>query len=161
MEKTNAIRILDRANINYKIHNYVGSGFISGMDVCNYLKEDPDRAFKTLVTIGKSKAYHVFLIPVSGTLDLKKAAQAVNEKNIEMVKFNDLLKITGYVHGGCSPIGMKKEYDTIVDVSAQNHETIYMSGGKIGIQVEISLAELSKIIKYRLADIKCDNVNRI
>lgn len=150
MNKTNAIRILDKNKINYKIHTY--NGVVSGIDVCNYLNENPNKVFKTLVTIGKSKKYYVFLVPVSSELNLKKAAAVVNEKNIQMIKSKDLLDITGYIHGGCSPIGMKKNYPVIIDKSVI--DTIYISGGLIGIQIEISLEELSKVIKFRLEDIK-------
>jgi len=152
MEKTNAIRILDKNKINYKIHTY--NSVISGIDVCNFLGEDSTKVFKTLVTIGKSKNYYVFLVPVSNELDLKKAALSVSEKNIEMIKSKDLLNITGYIHGGCSPIGMKKNFPIIIDKSAK--DTIYISGGKIGIQIEITLSELAKVINFRLEDIKSE-----
>lgn len=154
-EKTNAIRLLEQKKINFTIHNYLSSGAISGIDVANSLNEDPNIVFKTLVTQGKSHQYYVFLVPVNKELDLKKAAISVNEKSIEMIKSKDLLPLTGYIHGGCSPIGMKKFFKTIIDISASNYDRIIFSGGKIGYQIETTLLELSKIIKFDLKDITC------
>lgn len=154
-EKTNAIRLLEQKKINFTIHNYLSSGAISGIDVANSLNEDPNIVFKTLVTQGKSHQYYVFLVPVNKELDLKKAAISVNEKSIEMIKSKDLLPLTGYIHGGCSPIGMKKFFKTIIDISASNYDKIIFSGGKIGYQIETTLSELSKIIKFDLKDITC------
>ncbi len=154
-EKTNAIRLLEQKKINFTIHNYLSSGAISGIDVANSLNEDPNIVFKTLVTQGKSHQYYVFLVPVNKELDLKKAAISVNEKSIEMIKSKDLLPLTGYIHGGCSPIGMKKFFKTIIDISASNYDKIIFSGGKIGYQIETTLLELSKIIKFDLIDITC------
>lgn len=154
-EKTNAIRLLEQKKINFTIHNYLSSGAISGIDVANSLNEDPNIVFKTLVTQGKSHQYYVFLVPVNKELDLKKAAISVNEKSIEMIKSKDLLPLTGYIHGGCSPIGMKKLFKTIIDISASNYDKIIFSGGKIGYQIETTLLELSKIIKFDLKDITC------
>lgn len=154
-EKTNAIRLLEQKKIKFVVHNYLSSGAISGIDVANSLNEDPNIVFKTLVTQGKSHQYYVFLVPVNKELDLKKAASCVNEKSIEMIKSNDLLPLTGYIHGGCSPIGMKKFFKTIIDISASNYDKIIFSGGKIGYQIETTLLELSKIIKYDLKDITC------
>lgn len=153
--KTNVMRILDKAKIEYKTYSYANTSAISGIEVANVLKQNPKQVFKTLVTIGKSKKYYVFLIPVEEELDLKKAATVVGEKSIEMIKSKDLLSITGYIHGGCSPIGMKKNYVTTIDLSAENFDTIIFSAGKIGYQVEMSLEELNKIIKFNLEDIKC------
>lgn len=154
-QKTNAIRLLEQKKINFTIHNYLSSGAISGIDVANSLNEDPNIVFKTLVTQGKSHQYYVFLVPVNKELDLKKAAISVNEKSIEMIKSKDLLPLTGYIHGGCSPIGMKKFFKTIIDISASNNDKIIFSGGKIGYQIETTLLELSKIIKFDLIDITC------
>ena len=154
-EKTNAIRLLEQKKINFTIHNYLSSGAISGIDVANSLNEDPNIVFKTLVTQGKSHQYYVFLVPVNKELDLKKAAISVNEKSIEMIKSKDLLPLTGYIHGGCSPIGMKKFFKTIIDISASNYDKIIFSGSKIGYQIETTLLELSKIIKFDLKDITC------
>ncbi len=144
-EKTNAIRLLEQKKIKFVVHNYLSSGAISGIDVANSLNEDPNIVFKTLVTQGKSHQYYVFLVPVNKELDLKKAASCVNEKSIEMIKSKDLLPLTGYIHGGCSPIGMKKYFKTTIDISAS----------KIGYQIETTLLELSKIIKFDLKDITC------
>ena len=149
-EKTNAIRLLEQKKIKFVVHNYLSSGAISGIDVANSLNEDPNIVFKTLVTQGKSHQYYVFLVPVNKELDLKKAASCVNEKSIEMIKSKDLLPLTGYIHGGCSPIGMKKYFKTTIDISASNYDKIIFSGGKIGYQIETTLLELSKIIKFDL-----------
>lgn len=154
-EKTNAIRSLEQKKIKFVVHNYLSSGAISGIDVANSLNEDPNIVFKTLVTQGKSHQYYVFLVPVNKELDLKKAASCVNEKSIEMIKSKDLLPLTGYIHGGCSPIGMKKYFKTTIDISASNYDKIIFSGGKIGYQIETTLLELSKIIKFDLKDITC------
>lgn len=154
-EKTNAIRLLEQKKIKFVVHNYLSSGAISGIDVANSLNEDPNIVFKTLVTQGKSHQYYVFLVPVNKELDLKKAASCVKEKSIEMIKSKDLLPLTGYIHGGCSPIGMKKFFKTIIDISASNYDKIIFSGGKIGYQIETTLLELSKIIKFDLKDITC------
>ena len=153
IEKTNAIRIIEQKKLNYQFHNYVGTSAISGEDVAKVLNQDPNHVFKTLVTIGKSNNHYVFLVPVNMELDLKKAAIAVKEKNIEMIKSKDLLPLTGYIHGGCSPIGMKKQFTTIIDESAILYDTIMFSGGKIGYQVEMSIDELSKVVEFKLADI--------
>lgn len=153
--KTNVMRILDKMKVEYKSHSYVDTNAISGIEVANALNQNPDRVFKTLVTIGKSKNYYVFLVPVAEELDLKKAAESVNEKSVEMCKSKDLLAVTGYIHGGCSPIGMKKSFATTIDVSAVNFDTIMFSAGKIGYQVEMSLEELKKVIRFNLADIVC------
>ena len=152
-EKTNAIRLLEQKKLDFTIHNYIQSGAINGMDVAEALNEDPNRVFKTLVTVGKSNINYVFLVPVNKELDLKKAANAVNEKNISMIKSKDLLQLTGYIHGGCSPVGMKKNFTTIIDKTAENYERIIFSGGKIGYQIEISIEELKKAINFKLGDI--------
>ena len=156
-EKTNVMRVLDSKKITYKSYNYLSTGAISGTEVAEALGQNPDAVFKTLVTVSKSKNYYVFLVPVEKELDLKKAANVVGEKKIEMLKSKDLLPLTGYVHGGCSPIGMKKFFRTTIDETAGNFDTIMFSGGKIGYQVETSIEELKKIIKFELADITTDN----
>ena len=152
-EKTNVMRVLDSKKIKYKSHNYVATEAIAGDEVAKTLGQDPNAVFKTLVTVSKSKSYYVFLVPVSKELDLKKAAKAVGEKKIEMLKSKELLPLTGYIHGGCSPIGMKKFFKTTIDETAKNYDTIMFSGGKIGYQVELSLTDLEKVIKFQLADI--------
>ena len=151
--KTNVMRILDQKKVKYGSHYYADTDAISGMDVANVLEQNPNQVFKTLVTIGKTKANYVFLVPVNQELDLKKAANAVKEKNIEMIKSKELLPLTGYIHGGCSPIGMKKQFKTVIDISAQNFQTIIFSGGKIGYQVEVSLDDLKSVIAFDLKDI--------
>ena len=152
-EKTNAMRSLEQKKINYQKHYYVNTEAISGMEVANVLGQNPDRVFKTLVTIGNSNTNYVFLVPVSKELDLKKAAKSVNEKSIAMIKSKDLLNLTGYIHGGCSPIGMKKLFKTVIDISAKEFETIIFSGGRIGFQIEISLEELKKALNFELCDL--------
>ena len=151
--KTNVMRILDSFKVDYKHYSYADTDAISGIEVATVLNQNPAQVFKTLVTVSKSKKYYVFVIPVAKELDLKKAAKSVNEKSIEMLKLKDLLPTTGYIHGGCSPIGMKKFFPTVIDETAKNFDTIIFSGGKIGYQVELSLNDLSKIIKYSTADI--------
>ncbi len=152
-EKTNAIRLLEQKKLAFKVHDYSQSDVISGLDVATYLNENPDRVFKTLVTVGRSNEHYVFLVPVNRELDLKKAAQAVGEKNISMIKSKELLPLTGYIHGGCSPIGMKKFFTTIIDTGAKDFDTIIFSAGKIGFQIEMSLADLEKVIKFKLCEI--------
>lgn len=154
-EKTNAIRILEQKKLDFITRDYtqyIDQG-IGGMDVAKYLGQDENRVFKTLVTVGKSGQNYVFMIPVNRELNLKKAAKAVGEKNIAMIKSKDLLSLTGYVHGGCSPIGMKKAFVTIVNETAEAFDTIIFSGGKIGFQVEMAVEELSKVINFKLGDI--------
>ena len=152
--KTNVMRILEQKNINYKSYNYINTDAISGIDVANALKQNPNQVFKTLVTVGNTKTNYVFLIPVNKELDLKKAANAVKEKSITLIKTKELLPLTGYIHGGCSPIGMKKQFKTVIDITAKDFEIIIFSGGKIGYQVEVSLDDLRKIIDFELVDIK-------
>lgn len=157
-DKTNVMRILDSLKIDYQTHNYTDTDAISGLEVASALGQNPDVVFKTLVTEGHSRNYYVFLVPVSCDLDLKKAAKSVGEKSVEMIKLKDLLPLTGYVHGGCSPIGMKKPFKTTIDETAELYDKIIFSGGKIGYQVEISLSELKKAIDFQLADIVSTSV---
>ena len=152
-EKTNVMRILEQKKIPYNSYNYLSTGAISGVEVAQALGEDPDIVFKTLVTVGKSKEHYVFVIPVEKELNLKKAAKSVGEKSIEMIKQKELLPLTGYVHGGCSPIGMKKQFTTTIDKSAGEHEKIIFSAGKIGYQVEVALADLEKVVRFQLAEV--------
>lgn len=152
-EKTNVMRILEQKKISYKSYCYADTGVISGIDVAAVLKQDPKQVFKTLVTIGSSNNNYVFLVPVLKELDLKKAAKSVGEKSIHMIKSKDLLPLTGYIHGGCSPIGMKKQFRTVIDASAANFGTIIFSGGKIGYQVETSLEELKKVLRFELEEV--------
>lgn len=146
--KTNVMRILDSKKISYNVYNYVDSGLISGVDVAKYLNKNFNEVFKTLVTVGKSNNHYVFLIPVNKELDLKKAAKSVDEKNIELVKSKDLLSLTGYIHGCCSPIGMKKSFKTVIDNSINYSEIIVFSGGKIGYQVELKVDDLKRVVDF-------------
>ena len=157
-QKTNAMRILDSKKIEYNMYTYeVDENHIDGISVAQKLNQDEKMVFKTLVTVGKTNNHYVFLVPVEKELDLKKAAKCVGEKKIDMIKSKELLGLTGYIHGGCSPIGMKKFFRTTIDETAGNFDTIMFSGGKIGYQVETSIEELKKIIKFELADITTDN----
>ena len=149
-DKTNVMRILDQKKITYISHNYLDTGAVSGTEVAEALGEDPEM---TLVTVGKSKTNYVFVVPVNKELNLKKAAQSVGEKSIEMLKSKELLPLTGYIHGGCSPIGMKKQFRTVIDKSAAEKERIIFSGGKIGYQVEMMLKDLEKVIRFQLEDV--------
>ena len=151
--KTNVMRMLDKHKINYKHYTYAETNAVSGVEVATVLGQNPKQVFKTLVTVAKSKKYYVFMVPVEKELDLKKAAHAVDEKSVEMIKSKELLPLTGYIHGGCSPIGMKKFFDTTIDLSAKNFDTIIFSAGKIGYQIEMSLDELRKIIRFQIAEI--------
>lgn len=151
--KTNVMRILDKAKITYKHYSYAETDAISGVEVAAALNQNPDQVFKTLVTTSESGNHYVFMIPVVKELDLKKAASAVGEKSVEMLKLKELLPLTGYVHGGCSPIGMKKAFKTVIDSSAKNFDAIIFSAGKIGYQVELNPQELSKIINIEFKEV--------
>lgn len=153
MEKTNVMRILEQHKIPYQSYYYGDTNAVSGIEVATVLQQDMRRVFKTLVTIGHSKKYYVFLVPVQYDLDLKKAAKSVAEKSITLISTKELLPLTGYVHGGCSPIGMKKRFVTVIDSSANNFSTIIFSAGKIGYQVEISVDDLEKVIPCGLSPI--------
>ena len=153
MEKTNVMRTLERLKIPYQEHSYGDTGAVSGVDMASALGEDPARVFKTLVTVGKSKAHYVFMIPVAEELNLKKAAAAVGEKSVEMIKSKELLPLTGYIHGGCSPIGMKKQFPTFIHETALNFDTVYFSAGRIGCQVECALEGLQKAVPVAAADL--------
>lgn len=155
--KTNVMRALDKYKINYKHYTYADTDAVSGMEVATVLGQNPEQVFKTLVTTGKSGNHYVFMLPVEKELDLKKAAHAVGEKHVEMLKSKELLPLTGYIHGGCSPIGMKKFFKTTINSSAKDFPTIIFSAGKIGYQVETSLDELAKVVKFQLADITTEN----
>ena len=148
-EKTNVMRLLEQAKVEYKHYSYANTDAISGVEVAEVLGQNVDKVFKTLVTVGKSGEHYVFVVPVAEELDLKKAANAVGEKSIAMVKSKELLGLTGYIHGGCSPIGMK----TVIHQSAEDFDTIIFSGGKIGYQVEVSLEGLRKVIAFTTTDI--------
>ncbi len=152
-EKTNVMRLLDQQGVPYESHCYEGTGAVSGAEVAAVLGQDPDRVFKTLVTEGRSGQHYVFVIPVLRELDLKKAAAAAGEKSIAMVKSKELLPLTGYIHGGCSPIGMKKPFPTFVEESAILFDAILFSAGKIGYQVELAPAGLEQLVAFQYADL--------
>ena len=152
-EKTNVMRILDQKKVKYIPHTYETQVAASGTEAADIIGVERQRVFKTLVTVGKTANHYVFVIPVENELDLKKAAKAVGEKSVEMLPVKDLLATTGYVRGGCSPIGMKKQFKTTIDTSASHFDTIIFSAGKIGYQVELSLSDLKKVINFELYDI--------
>ena len=147
------MRILDKNKIPYKSRFYENTGAVSGMEVAEVLGQDPSEVFKTLVTVGTSGNYYVFIVPVSRELNLKKAASFVGEKSVSMIKSKELLPLTGYIHGGCSPVGMKKLFRTVMDSSAKEKNTVMVSGGKIGCQIEISPADLAKVVPFDFSDI--------
>lgn len=153
-EKTNVMRLLEQKKIPYESLEYeAGDTAPSGGEVAAMLGLPPEQVFKTLVTVGASKEHYVFMVPVLKELDLKRAAKAVGEKSIQMIKSKELLPLTGYVHGGCSPIGMKKQLRTTADLSAAGFDTIYFSAGRIGFQVAVAPRDLKKAVDYGLADI--------
>ena len=154
--KTNAMRILDRHKIDYRSYSYDGSRALSGIEVATALGQNPKQVFKTLVTVGKSHQHYVFMIPVAEELDLKKAAAAAGEKSVEMVHVKELLGLTGYVRGGCSPVGMKKAFPTVFDESVNNVPTVMVSAGKIGFQIECAPADLIKLTRAATAHITTD-----
>ena len=144
--KTNAMRKLDTLHISYTEHQYDASdGHIDGVAVAAKCRLDPDQVFKTLVTQGNDRNFYVFVIPVREELDLKKCAKAAQVKSVEMIHVKDLLKITGYIRGGCSPVGMKKEFSTFFDETMVLFDTVYVSGGRIGTQIEISPNDLMRV----------------
>ena len=151
MEKTNVMRVLDQKKIKYEVLGYNGTEALPGEEAARLLGVDPATMFKTLVTVGKSGANYVFVVPVCGELDLKKAASAVEEKNIEMIKSKELLPLTGYVHGGCSPIGMKKRLRTVFDESARLLPLMIFSGGRIAHFVRLAPADAEKAVELTYA----------
>lgn len=153
MDKTNVMRVLDSKKVQYNSHEYEPDATMTGEEIAGILGEPAEKVFKTLVTQAKSGQYYVFVIPVVGELDLKKAAKAAGEKAISMIKQKDLLPLTGYVHGGCSPIGMKKRFPTFLHETAKDFERIYVSAGKVGYQVELSPEDLVKIVGCKFADV--------
>lgn len=151
--KTNAIREVEAAGVPCEVRTFECEEALSGVEVADMLGLDPDRVFKTLVTVGKSGEHYVFMVPVAEELDLKRAAKAVGEKAVEMIKSRELLPLTGYVHGGCSPIGMKKQFPTVIDETAQLFDVICFSGGRIGCQLEMAPNDLASLIPLQFADI--------
>ena len=152
-DKTNVMRVLDSKKIAYESHSYDPDPTLTGAEIATTLGETPEKVFKTLVTQGKSGAYYVFAIPVEAELDLKKAAKASGEKAVSMLKQKDLLPLTGYVHGGCSPVGMKKLFLTVVDKSIKVHKEVIISGGRLGSQILLSPDDLIKVTRARVEDI--------
>ncbi len=152
-EKTNVCRVLDGKKIPYTLHTYEPDATMSGAQIAGILGEDPKKVFKTLVTQGKSGAYYVFVVPVEAELDLKKAAKACGEKAVSMIKQKELLPLTGYVHGGCSPIGMKKQFPTFVHETAAGFEKMFVSAGKVGYQIELKPDDLFNVVRCKTADI--------
>lgn len=150
--KTNAMRELERAGIKYRHFTYDPTE-TEGVKVAALLGQDETMVFKTLVTVSGKKVNYVFVIPVAETLDLKAAARAVGEKSVEMIKQKELLPLTGYIHGGCSPVGMKKHFRTVIHESAQNLDTIFVSAGRVGNQVEVDPRSLAKLVGADFADI--------
>ena len=153
MEKTNVMRILEQKKIPYQYYHYQTEEAISGVEVAKLIEQEETRVFKTLVCVGASNKNYVFVIPVGKELHLKKAAKVAGEKKMDMLKSKDLLPLTGYVHGGCSPIGMKKMFQTYVEQSAQDYSDIIFSAGKIGYQVQVTLESLKKIVPFHLVDL--------
>ena len=152
--KTNAMRILDKLKVDYIVREYPSDGSLNAVDVADYFEQPPEKVFKTLVTTDNKGGYYVFCIPSNGELDLKKGAVVSGTKKIEMLKQKDLLGLTGYIHGGCSPVGMKKAFPTYMDLSGQDWDTIYVSGGRIGLQIELNPRDLEKILDFSFEDVQ-------
>lgn len=154
-QKTNAMRVIEGADVPFECYGIDCDHALSGVEAAKALGRDPAMVFKTLVTQGRSGEHYVFMIPVAEELDLKKAARAVGEKSIAMVKAKELLPLTGYVHGGCSPVGMKRQFVTTIDETAQLFDGIVFSGGRIGCHVEMAPQDLGKVIALSYADLTC------
>jgi Cys-tRNA(Pro)/Cys-tRNA(Cys) deacylase len=152
-DKTNCMRVLESKKIPYTPHLYEANPSLSGGDIAHILGEEPSQVFKTLVTVGKPQRYYVFVIPVNAELNLKKAASAVGEKSVSMIPQKQLLPLTGYVHGGCSPVNMKKAFPTFLHQSAEGMERIFVSAGKVGCQVELNPEDLKDLTGLRYADL--------
>ena len=150
--KTNAMRILDKNKIFYETINYECDEFIDGLHTAEKTGAPVEQSFKTLVAQGKSKEYYVLVIPIAEEVDLKKAAKVLGEKSIEMIHVKDITKVTGYVRGGCSPLGMKKLYPTIIQESAETFDMIYVSGGRIGYTIKVNPQELARVVNAKFAD---------
>lgn len=151
--KTNAMRILDKNKINYKINTYECDEFKDGISIADMLSQPYEKSFKTLVTVGKTKNYYVFVIPIDKEIDFKKAAKSVGEKNIEMIHVKEINSITGYIRGGCTPIGMKKQYKTVIHNSVENFDEIIISGGRLGLQIMLAPKDLINITGAKTDDI--------
>lgn len=151
--KTNAVRILERNKVNYELINYECDEFIDGIHTAEASGASIEQSYKTLVMKGKSNNYYVFVIPIAEEVDLKAAARSVNEKSVEMIHVKDLTAITGYVRGGCSPLGMKKQFQTIIDSTAEKYDEIYISGGRIGTSIKLNPHDLAKVVRASFCDI--------
>ena len=151
--KTNAMRILDRNKVSYEILQYECDEFIDGLHTAEKTGAPVEQSFKTLVMQGKTGGYYVFVIPIAEEVDLKEAAKAVGEKSVEMIHVKDITKITGYVRGGCSPLGMKKQFQTVIHESAKNYPKIYISGGRIGTSIKVNPEDLMRVVKGTYAGI--------
>jgi Cys-tRNA(Pro)/Cys-tRNA(Cys) deacylase len=151
--KTNAMRILDRLKISYEYTTYECDEFTDGVQVADKLGYPHELVYKTLVTIGKSGGYYVFVIPIEAEIDFKKAARTVKEKSLEMLHLKDLTKVTGYIRGGCTAIGMKKQFPTVIQESAKELEQIHISGGRLGMQLKLSPFDLQKVANAEFADV--------
>ena len=152
-DKTNVMRVLDQKKISYTSHSYEPDASMSGEEIAALLGEDADRVCKTLVTQGKSGQYYVFVVPVKEELDLKKAAKAAGEKSVSMIKQKELLPLTGYVHGGCSPVGMKKKFPAFIHETARQYERMFVSAGRVGFQIELAPEDLAETAGCGFADI--------
>ena len=152
-EKTNVMRVLEQKRIAYQSHSYEPDATKTGQEIALLLRQDPSHVFKTLVTVGKPARYYVFVIPVESELDLKKAAAAAGEKSVSMIPQKELLPLTGYVHGGCSPIGMKKHFPTFIHQSAEGLSSMCVSAGKVGFQIELAPADLFRAADAKPADL--------
>lgn len=155
--KTNAMRILDKHHISYEVHQYECGEFIDGVHIADQMGQAYETSFKTIVTVGKSKEYYVFALPIDREIDLKKAAKVVGEKSVELLHVKDINKVTGYIRGGCTPVGMKKLYKTVIHESAKKYDKIIVSGGKLGTQIELSPLDLAKVVHAQFADVIVSN----
>lgn len=159
-DKTNVMRLLDQAHVEYDALAYESKTPLNGMEIAEILGKDKASVFKTLVTVAPSKKNYVFVVPVEKELNLKKAASAVGEKSVAMIKQTELLPLTGYIHGGCSPIGMKKFFKTVIDISASEKEKIIFSGGKVGRHIEMAPYDLRRVIEFEFADITMEGTKK-
>lgn len=157
-DKTNAMRIIESKGLDYKLHTCQCEEAKSADEIALIFGKEPERVFKTLVTVGRSGEHYVFMLPACDELDLKKAAKAVGEKSVEMVRSKELLPLTGYIHGGCSPVGMKKFFRTTAHITARDCETITFSAGRIGWMAEMSPGDLERAIRLEYADVARDRV---
>lgn len=151
--KTNAVRILDKNKIPYELITYECDEFVDGLHTAELTGAPVEQSYKTLVMQGKSRQYYVFVVPIAAEVDLKAAARAVSEKSIEMIHVKDLTAITGYVRGGCSPLGMKKQFPTVIDATAEAFDEIYVSGGRVGTTIRVGTQDLAKVVRATFADV--------